>query len=247
MPAFVQAKSIGEASVSATSKAVTMDAAVGSGNLLAGIVTWATSTPSDLTSVTDDKGNSYTIVNAIADTGNNQSAASFYGKNLSGGPTVITANFGVSNNFKGLSVQEFSGLDTSAPLDGTNEQGQLQTSPGTGTDGVKSGASTQTPSVDNAVVFAGSVNTGATGTGSQAFTPGTNFTEPSGAEWFTSGDVSLDSEYWLQGTATAVNGSFTKAVDNSHITFQMVFKPSGGAADTYLISRRRQTFFRAAQ
>lgn len=238
--AFVQDQATGTDGTTATSVAVTWSA-VGSGNLVCGIVTWSGAT-TDLTSITDNKAggsNSYTIVRRILDTPDGQCAASFYGYNLAGGPTVITANFGISAAYRGMSLEEFSGEETASdPLDGTNEQGQLQATPGTGTDGAKSGAGTKTPSGDNFLVWGGSVDTGALNSGGTSeFTAGTNFTEPANAEYITASQVSISSEYWIQTAATAANASFTVAQDVAHITFMMIFKVAGGAAAGFAVPR----------
>lgn len=238
--AHVQSKNSGTTSASANSLAVTVSA-LGPGNLVTGIVTWGGVT-GDLSSVTDGT-NTYTIQRRVADATNGQAAASFYAKNVSGSPTTITANFGSSVPWRGLSVNEFSGGDTTAPLDGTNEQGQLQATPGTGTDGAKSGAGTKTPAADNYLVWGGAVDSGASGTGSSRFTAGTNFTENATAEHQVSGDISLSSEYWIQTTATAANASFTVAANVAHMTFMMIFKvaAAGGASVVpVLLSHRRR-------
>ena len=225
--AFVQAAQNGTNGATANSLAATISAG-GTGNFIVGVCTWGSATTGDLTSITDGT-NSYTIKRRIADTDNSQSAAIFYAYNISGSPTTITMNLGTSLGWRGISVAEFSGVKTTDPIDGTNEQGQWQTAPGTGTDGIKSGAGTQTPSENNCLVFGGSVMSGAGADGASHFTAGTNFTEPGSAEHVTSGDMSLTNEYWIQTTATAANASFTGDISDDHITFQAIFlSPSGG-------------------
>lgn len=225
--AFVQAANNGTDGTTATTIAATVSA-VGAGNMIAGVVSWGSATAADLTSITDGKGNTYTVVRTVVDSTNTGCTASFYGYNLSGGPTAITANFGSAQPYRSISVMEFSGERTaSSPLDGTNEQGQLQTAPGTGTDGAKSGAGTMTPSVNGCLVWGGSVDTGALGSGSSLFTAGTNFTEPANAEHQLSGHVSASSEYWIQTTATAANASFTCGQASAHATLMMIFAPPG--------------------
>jgi hypothetical protein len=229
---FVQSASDGGGGISSSTRPVTVSA-IGTGNFVFGIVTWGSATSGDLSSVTDNAGgspNTYTILMAVTDATNGQSIGLFYGYNITGGPTVITANFGSSLTYTGISVEEFSGLGTSDPLDGTNYQSQLQASPGTGTDGAQSGASTKTPSVDGCLIAGGSVNTGAVNnTGLSEFAAGTSFTEPSNAEYISSGsEISLSSEYWIQTTATAANASFTVAQNTAHYTFMAIFKPDGG-------------------
>lgn len=229
--AFVQAANDGGSGASSSTRPVTVSA-IGTGNFVFGVVTWGSGSSGDLSSVTDNAAgspNTYTILMAVTDATNGQSAAFFYGYNITGGPTVITANFGASLTYTGISVEEFSGLGTSDPLDGTNYQSQLQASPGTGTDGAQSGASTKTPSVDGCLIAGGSVNTGAVNdVGASEFDAGTSFTEPTNAEHNVGSDISLCSEYWIQTTATAANASFTVAQNTAHYTFMAIFKPDAG-------------------
>lgn len=222
----VQADSIGFASGSFSTVALTIDP-VGDDNLIAGVVTCAGG--ASLTSVTDDQSNVYDIVDFVDDSaGNNQKHYSFYGKNLQGGPTVITANFSTPIDYRGMSLVEFHGLDTVDPLD--DSQARNQANPGTGTDGASSGAGTQTPSVDGSIVYGGSVNGGSAGTAGVDFVAGTGFTIPAGASFEpATGEMTLSSEYQQQATATAVNASFTVSQDQDHGTFQMIFKPADGA------------------
>lgn len=238
--AFVQAGNNGTNGTNATSIAATISA-VGSGNIVCGVLTWGGAT-TDLTSVTDNKSggsNSYTIVRKELDGSNGQCGASFYGYNLAGGPTVITANFGTAVPYRGIIVEEFSGeLTASVPLDGTNEQGQFQANPGLLANGAKSGAGNLTPSVNNCLIWGGSCNTGALNiAGTSEFTAGTNFTEPANAEYITASQISLASEYWIQTTATAANASFTVLQDTAHLTFMMIFKDTSAGGGDVLMSQ----------
>lgn len=229
---FVQATQNGNAGSSATTRVGTFGSSVTTGNLVVGAVTWGSGTTGDLSSVTDTASNSYTIKRRIADSTNGQSGAVFYAWNVTGGFTAATANFGSSQIYTGITLMEFSGVETgSDPLDGTNEQGQLVTSPGTGTDGLKSGASTQTPGGSNYLVCGFGIDTGATNAGGGSeFAAGTSFTEPANAEHAVGGDISLSSEYWIQTTATAANAAWTVAQNSAHLAFQMIFKVVGGGA-----------------
>jgi len=229
---FVQAKNSGNAGSSSATRSVTLDAAVGAGNFICGTVTWGSGTTSDLTSITDDAtGNTYTIKRRIADGTNGQSGADFYGWNIGNAPTTITANFGSAQIYTGITVMEFSTVQSSSdPLDGTNEQGQLVASPGTGTDGLTSGAGTMTPSADNYLVTGFGINTGAVNAlGNSEFAAGTNFTENAASEHQAAGDISLSAEYWIQTTATAANASFTVAQNTAHLCFMMIFKVASAA------------------
>lgn len=229
--AFVQAQTVGSDSTPLTAISATITAA-GAGNMIAGHCAWGTNVSGDLSSVSDNAGagNTYTIVRRACDAVDNECSASFYGYNLSGGPTQIACNFGGSVPYRGIAFEEFSGeLTTSSPLDGANEQGQLQATPGTGTDGVKSGAGTLTPSVDGSLIYGGAVDTGLLATGSPRFTAGTNFTKPTNGESNINTNLDVATEYWIQTTATAANASFTTASNDATISFMMIFKPAVSA------------------
>lgn len=242
MPAgFTTAANNGTASAAGTSIAATVSA-VANGSFIVGVCSWGSSNTADLLSVTDGT-NTYTILQRIADTTNGQSAAVFYAWNIAGNPTTITANFN-SVGWRGISVEVFSGVKTAAdPINSTNFRGQLQTAPGTGTDGASSGSGNLTPTVDDCLIWAGSVNTGSNNaSGTSEFAAGTGFTEPTGAEHQVNGDLSLSSEYAIQTTATAVNGTFTLTQNTSHITFMAVFEPPGGPTPPTLFRGSRMKF-----
>src|SRR2546430_15552496 len=104
--AFVQAANAGVGSSGATTIPVTVSA-IGNGNMVAAIVTWGSGTTSDLSSITDNgTGGTWVIKRRVADATNGQSAASAYGYGWSSGPTTITANFGTSLTFRGISRSE---------------------------------------------------------------------------------------------------------------------------------------------
>lgn len=120
-----------------TSTAAT-GSAIGNGNVVCGVVFWH-NTSGTLTSITDDKGNTYTIVDKIQDAGGgNFFNASFYLTNITNGPSTITANLNSSTTGAQITWDEYSGLSSGASLDGHN--GQSQNSPGTGADAISSGS-----------------------------------------------------------------------------------------------------------
>lgn len=240
--AFVQANNSGGAGTASTTRSVTITA-IGNNGFIVGIVTWGSATTTDLTSISDNavgnpNASKYVIIDRTVDATNGQCAALVYGWNLTGNPTVFTANFGTSLAYTGFSIQEHSGVDTASdPLDGTNHQSQVVGTPGTGTDGLKSGVGTQTPSGANYVVIGAAVNSGAVNLANASeFTAGTNFTEPANAEHQVSNDISFSSEYWIQTTATAVNAAWTVAQNTAHIAFQAIFRvaSAGGGGNTLM-------------
>jgi hypothetical protein len=201
--------------------------------MIAGIVTWGSGTVGDLSSITHNgTGGTAVIQRRIADASNGGSVAAFFIYGFSVAPTTVTATFGSSQPYRGISLECFRssvGAVTANQLDGTNETGQLETAPGTGADGANSGS--KTPSEDNCLVWAGSANTGSLGGGGSEFTAGSVGTEPTGAEHSVSSEISISSEYEIQTTATARDAAFTVTQNVSHITMMMVFKDvaSGGA------------------
>ena len=108
--------------------------AVGSGNAVVGSVAWTGSggLPS---SIVDNKGNVYTILDSKLNFGPGDSLATFYGFNITNGPDAIAANWSSAISFPQVSWDEYSGsLNT---VDGHSINGQ--TNPGTGTDAITSG------------------------------------------------------------------------------------------------------------
>lgn len=200
--------------------ACTFGAAVTSGSLVRGFVSWGTDVTTDLTSVTDDQGNTYTIVDrSLSSSGDGQCLASFYKANITNAPTVITANFGSSISFRAIVAGEESGLDTTSPLDGNTIT--IKTSPGTGTDLLATTNITTT--VDGDLICSGVVCTvdGTVG----AIAVGTGFTI---REAETSATLQIKSEDTTQVTHGAVAGTWTDSTRGNtfrYIVAVMAFKP----------------------
>lgn len=220
-PNPVQSKSsVGTDSTPANMVAVTFTAPVTSGGLVWGGVTWGTPTLTELTSVTDDKGNTYTIVRKIADTTDGQSAASFYLANITNAPTIITANFSVNLGFRAISVQELSGTPTSSALD--QETGQQQIAPTTVTDALTSGLVT-TLNTDEYIagysVHSANAQIPAAGTGFSNSVSSGNGTSA----------VASRLEGKTLASPLAVAATFTAGANDRHLTFVMTFKNNGGS------------------
>jgi hypothetical protein len=200
----------------AASISVTLSA-VGSGNALCGVLGWDIAGGVTLTSVTDDKGNTYNLESVVQDTGYSEQFCAFSRTNITNAPTIITVNFSGSVDFRFLLVDEFSGGSTASSdeRDATAHGGQIQLAPGTGTDAVTSGTFTTTQNGD--LIWGATVdtNTDTVGTG---FTTGT--TENT--------DFSKQTEYRTQATAGAgTAATFTASLDDHHITYMIALKPAG--------------------
>ncbi len=111
--AYVQGYSSSQGS--AATGSVTFTGAQTAGDLNVLIVGWGGSTgPS---SITDSKGNTYVL--AVGPTGSEQSI--YYAKNIAAaaaGANTVTVTFSSSVSFLDIRVAEYSGIDTSSPLDG---------------------------------------------------------------------------------------------------------------------------------
>ena len=226
MAAFVQVKSVVLAAGSTTIVA-TFPGTVGAGNAVCGVIGYDTGLT--LTTVTDDKSNTYTIQRTVTDGGNAEQASLFYLANITNGPITVTATFnGVTNN-GGMTMLEGSGIVTSSALD--VETGQLQATPGTGANGVTSGAVTTTVAGDFVCGFA--VDTGAFRTGTQ-YAAGTGFTKPANGESGDAAGHALDNagEYQIQGSAGSIAATWTAAANDATISFVIALKASGGGGLT---------------
>lgn len=115
------------------SPTATFGSAVTSGGVVTGVVGWvgASDGTDTLTSVTDDKANSYTVVGKIFNNGNPYYWAEFFSNTkLTNGPTAITATISSSGaNFDVVMIDEWSGFPGSYAEIGHNSA----TSAGAGT------------------------------------------------------------------------------------------------------------------
>ena len=227
-----------------TTLTVTLGAAVTAGNLL---VAFAISGFPNQRTCTGVVEGSDTFVKIDEFVKTNDTATSWYAKNCVGGNTAVVFTFsGQPTDFERVWVAEFSGGDTVAPLD-THWIGRIATDGGTfDNTGTTDGCSTAniTPTANGVLLVAA----GFQGNEQNDFAAGTGWTGP--ASLRNSNGAGDDGRmiYKEQATAAAVAGLWTYTGGaGSADTFIAAFKLPGGAADTYLISRRRQTFFRAAQ
>lgn len=174
-----------------------LGAAVTSGNCVTGVLNYGANTA--VTSVTDDKGNSYNFYR-VQDAGNGQDTVVFWLGNITNAPTTITVNGPSSTvGFSHMELQEWSGVARiSDPNDGFI--GQLQTTPGASADACVSTSITTTADGDLIICFSGgsAANVGIIGTG---FTSIDNSVGASGV---------LQSTAWAtQATHGSIQGTYT--------------------------------------
>ena len=155
---FVQVNAATPQSPSA-SVAVSYSLAQTAGNLNIVVVGWNDNT-SSLSSVSDSRGNSYVQAGTtIAGTGIQQ--AIYYAKNIAAGSNTVTVSFNQAAAYVDVRLLEYSGLNTTNPLDATAGAAGTSNSP-------DSGAATTTSA--NELIF------GAGTTGGSFNEAGTGFT-----------------------------------------------------------------------
>jgi hypothetical protein len=211
--ARVQGKSHQNGGSSSTTVAVTLDQAVGSGNMLCVSIGTALGTLTSF-SVTDDKGNTYTSVDVTDITGP-YTWGSAYILNVTNGPTTVTATVDVSGTptsaaFSSIVVEEFSGV--AGPLDVHAIHTQAFP-PGTGTDAVTSGSVTTNHGGE--LVYGATVNVSSAGT----IEAGTGF-----SAGYSVPDA-FQTEYQTQVSAGPVAATFTAGNGgDSFISYVMCFE-----------------------
>lgn len=223
----VQHKNTPADGTTSTSVSVVLTSAVGSGHAVMGYVSYGDGSVG-ISSVTDDKSNTYTVVDQIADSPNAQQYASFYLLNVTNAPQTITVNFTGPFAFRAICVDEFSGIATTLALDG--HTGQVQTGVGTGTNAATSGNTTTTAAGD---LIYGMIGDDSNLT--NLIAPGTGFLRLNSYDGAGNG-LPMATEWALQGSASsATAATFTSAVGSSTlITMVMAFKAAAAAAPPWL-------------
>jgi hypothetical protein len=186
--------------------AATLGAPVGSGNFVVGCVMQWTN-PNAPTSVTDDKGNSYTVMPTVVSS--SATFSWFYKEGIANGPTTITANFNGTSAYGEVALEEWSGVVTSAALD-THANNGAQINPGVGTDAV---TVTITTATDNCLIL----GIGAAGGNPTAPNAGTGFTM--GTQDTVTTDWAQCVEHRTQGTHGAIAVTMTATVSSGTTTY----------------------------
>jgi len=198
---------------------VTLGSTVGVGNAIVGSVTAADTVT--LTSVTDDKSNTYTILDSH-DLAANDISYTFCLGNITNGPKTITANWSSSaSGHNAILVDEYSGVIANTnPIDnsGAAHVGNFQAAPGTGTDGATSTAVT---TITNGCMIWGS--TANLAGDSNPATAGTGFTPRQAAS------IKGLTEDLLQSTAGSIAATFTLSTSQGEFTALIALQPIGSA------------------
>lgn len=190
---------------SGTTIAVAFPSNVTAGNLIC-VQSGNDSGSASASGYADTLSNSYAAVVVSA---NNVSAQqridASYCKNISGGSCTVTATFTASTSWRHIHVSEYSGADTTAPLD--------KSAGNTGTSGSGSSGA-QTTTTNGQLIYGGSGNgLNTAGTGFTALSSGTNYTNMS--------------EYQIQTSAGSIDATFTGS-SSSWCVIMMTFKEASG-------------------
>lgn len=209
--AYVQGK-LSPDGTSATSSTISLalTAAVGSGNSICGEVTWDTSTATTITSIIDDKGNVYTLLDTIADNTNAQTSASFFGGPWTNSPQTITVTFSRPTGFRRMLLDEYSGATAVDAHHGQVANGT------TAANNVSSGAATTTASGDR---IWGAV---CPDTGGGTITAGTGFTRRETG--LAADNFNMTSEDMTQSAAGSIAATLTQTSSGRYVAFLIAMK-----------------------
>jgi hypothetical protein len=199
-----------------TSLVLSLGATVGNGRFVNGVVTWDSSTGATISSVVDDKGNTYTVDKSLNDGTHSQSAAIFHRGNITNAPIQVTVNFSAACSFMQMGLEEWSGVDTAAPVNAVD--GQLVTSGSTAANAMASPSIT--PTVNGCLIWGCDSTIGTPGV-----SVGTGYTSQTAL-------LHLTTESKIQAVAGAVTATFTSAAAADHFVFIMALKPATLATTT---------------
>jgi hypothetical protein len=168
------------------------------------------STSTQIVTVTDSAGNTYTDAVSQTQTADGSQVHLFYAKNIAGGANTVTAHFSGSNGHPWLAVYEYSGLSKTAPLDQKASAQGNSTTPSTG--------ATPTTLAANELAFVGSgLPAGVSGT-ARAGSGYTQALQSTGAS-------RADTETRAVSAAGAYTGTFTLSTAANWSAVIATFKP----------------------
>jgi hypothetical protein len=133
-----------------SSKSVTLDSSVASANLVVVAVSAYSNGTANVSSVTDNKGNTYTKAVAEPSTASGHDHVSiWYAKNVTGGSSfTVTANAPSGNNeYLTVAAHEYSGASTTVPLDRTTSASGIS-------QGIDTGATADTTQAEELIFSA---------------------------------------------------------------------------------------------
>lgn len=160
----------------------------------------------------------------VTDTTNVQRNFAFYKENSTSGNKTVTCTFSFGVVARGICLIEVDGVLTSGALD--MRAAQVQQTPGTGANGVTSGATAALNAAPN-IVLALSMCNG----GSGVPAAGTGYSSPNGTYsiWNFGAGLTARVENKNTSALTAVSGTFTAAGNTAHTTQVVVYDDIGSA------------------
>jgi hypothetical protein len=179
-----------------------------------------------ITSVSDTAGNSYTLIATKEDPNQIICLATYYAKNTTANAAnQVTVTFSAGRASASMSVQEWAGLSTTAPLSGAAVSGAADASASfSGGSGL--------PAVNNSVVLAGII-----AYDFRTFTAGTGYTVPSGA---VASFGQSATEYQIFTASGSSTPSFTTNSPTSGAMVGALFvSPSGSSSGGAAAARHR--------
>lgn len=207
---LIQKKTVYNTATATQNLTASFNATITAGNLIVVPINTYISTVS---SVTDNKGNTYSLIGSPAVNGSDRTYI-YYAKNVVGGTVTVTVNFNAGNHIRSFGIYEYAGADKTAPFD------KSVTGSGTGTS-VTPG--TVTPTNNNSLIV--SVGGDYTPGGTAAITAQTGYTlRDSQAD-----NVTHERYYFedfVQTTATGTTPLFTIANSANYRVVAAVFKPT---------------------
>jgi hypothetical protein len=187
--AFIQSAANGANALTTTITATLANTTTG--NLLVAAVSWD---PNARTCTVSDGTNSFTSVEVQFNDSNNQVYQLFYAKNITGLTTpTVTASFSGNTDFRRIVVMEFSGADTSSPLDKFTH----------GEDATRAPTSaSMTTTTDGQLIFGAIMNDG--GDATEVFSAGAGYNEPASGSTGSAANNEIMGEYQIQSSAGAI-------------------------------------------
>lgn len=212
-----------------TSFTLTFASAISSAGAVEGSVSYEDTVT--LSSIVDDKSNTYTALDTIDDVSNGQKAASFVLGNITNAPKTLTFNFSSAVSFGWARAAEYSSILASAnPVD--QHAGALKGAFSNAANNAAGVAITTT--VNGCTICADLHDTAGSGVASIGWSAGTGFTirTNQGVGAFFN---SMAAEDAVQTTAGSITPTFTASNGGTaYITFTIALKPASGSPSVNL-------------
>jgi chitodextrinase len=213
---FVQSKNNSPNNSSLTTLSVAFPSAQTAGDLNVVAIGWGSSTVA-VSSVTDSKGNAYTLaVGPTSMSGVSATTSIYYAKNIvaaAAGANTVTVTFNSAVPFPDLRVAEYSGINTTSPLD--------VTAAATGTSTLCDSGSATTTNANDLLV-------GSNWIVSATSSAGTGFIQREGQTGW-DGDILEDR---IVSAAGAYDATAANSTSSQWIMQMAAFKAAGSSSDT---------------